>query len=824
MKVTIQVKYIIMQNSLSVPPKDQGDSDSPPGTIQSRRGVQNKSQFRTIAPKIVPRALTSRVLPCHSPSFSDHLNPGPSINSKPLVMPSQNYALMQVAGQEGTFSLIALPHMASAQPIQKPRMPLPENLKLPIPRYQPPRNSKATEKKPSPSSLESSCSKPPVQTQTCPQMSSPRPIHPELPHKTLSSEQAPSRDEAPAALPSEGGLRALGPPLTPSRGDVNAPATLRSSTVQEPAVEQAHTRISETASWAGKKTCHKPSTVHLAKAMTSWSPAVFGNAVQMISSVPKGKLPILPYSRMKTTEFCKIKHIADLPLPGHRAHCDKISSIPEGFNVATKMADKIPVPQVSSRQSPCESAFCPAPKLDPNHKTKLNSGAARRRARKRKLPDEILTFQGKRRKCIINKCRNGKERVKTDPQEPRDQKPVKKYRSIMPKPVLVMPALASLASPAATLQSHTPGSLGQDAALNNSLTSEALGGKQNDSPSTKPILAFKNGRSGLGKPCHRCQVCNHHFEFRQHLQDHMSTHTNRRPYSCRICRKTYVRSGSLSTHMKLHHGESRPRRLLCCEFCTKVFSHVRVYFGHLKEVHRVVISTEPSPSEPQPGDTLKTRDSSVPGTEGSAQRENKSSLEEDLFLNQVDEVKLQIKCGRCQITTQSFAEIKFHLLYVHGEEIQGRPQEGLLPGSKGAQEELVRHAAPYWKQYPERRKLGKPCASGEDLHAFPKLKRQLYLHQRNNAQIQIKNEEAHLGNSELGEDSKGQMHPGPNMSLLYSHSGFNCLLCAQTLGRREDLLHHWEQQHNCEDPSKLWTILNAFCDGAGIQFSKEIEK
>ncbi|KAI2555422.1 ZNF438 isoform 9 [Pan troglodytes] len=67
-----------MQNSVSVPPKDEGESNIPSGTIQSRKGLQNKSQFRTIAPKIVPKVLTSRMLPCHSPSRSDQVRcPGP---------------------------------------------------------------------------------------------------------------------------------------------------------------------------------------------------------------------------------------------------------------------------------------------------------------------------------------------------------------------------------------------------------------------------------------------------------------------------------------------------------------------------------------------------------------------------------------------------------------------------------------------------------------------------------------------------------------------------------------------------------------------------
>ncbi|XP_003903564.1 zinc finger protein 438 isoform X2 [Papio anubis] len=829
-----------MQNSLAVPPKDEGESNIPSGTIQSRKGLQNKSQFRTIAPKIVPKVLTSRMLPCHSPSRSDQVNLGPSINSKPLGMSTQNYALMQVAGQEGTFSLVALPHVASAQPIQKPRMSLPENLKLPIPRYQPPRNSKGSRKKPILIFPKSGCSKAPAQTQMCPQVSPSPPHHPELLYKPSPFEEVPSLEQAPASIGTaaltngsdHGDLR---PPVTNTHGNLNPPATPASSTPDGPA-KQDLTGLSGKPHFVSKVTSSKPSAVasekfkervDLAKTITSLSPTILGNAVPLISSVPKGKLPIPPYSRMKTMEVYKIKSdasIAGFSSPGPKADCDKISSTTEGFNAATKVASKLPVPQVS-QQSPCESAFCPPTKLDLNHKTKLNSGTAKRKGRKRKVPDEILAFQGKRRKCVINKCRDGKERVKNDPQEFRDQKlgTLKKYRSIMPKPIMVIPTLTPLASPA-TLQSQMLGGLGQDVSLNNSLTPKYLGCKQDNSSSPKPSSMFRSGFSGIKKPWHRCHVCNHHFQFKQHLRDHMNTHTNRRPYSCRICRKSYVRPGSLSTHMKLHHGENRLKKLMCCEFCAKVFGHVRVYFGHLKEVHRVVISTEPAASELQPGDIPKNRDMSVRGTEGSLERENKFNLEEDFLLNQADEVKLQIKCGRCQITAQSFAEIKFHLLYVHGEEIQGRLQEGTFPGSKGTQEELVQHASPDWKRHPERGKPEKLHSSEEDSHACPRLKRQLHLHHQNGMEMLMENEGPQSGTNKPRETCQGPECPGLHTVVLWSHSGFNCLLCAEMLGRKEDLLRHWKHQHNCEDPSKLWVVLNTVSNQGVIELSSEAEK
>ena len=178
-----------------------GEPNIPLWAIHAGKGLQNKSQFRTIAPKIAPQVLAPRLLPGLAPSLSDQANPGPSLSSTPLGMPPQNYALMQVAGQEGTFSLVALPHVASVQPIQKPRLPLPENLKLPIPRYQPPRPGTVVRKKPGLGfSSERSCSKP-AQTQAAP---SP-PEHPEPPHKP--SLPKPEPDQAPAALTNRSGHR-----------------------------------------------------------------------------------------------------------------------------------------------------------------------------------------------------------------------------------------------------------------------------------------------------------------------------------------------------------------------------------------------------------------------------------------------------------------------------------------------------------------------------------------------------------------------------------------------------------------------------------------
>ncbi|XP_052583911.1 zinc finger protein 438 isoform X2 [Peromyscus californicus insignis] len=827
-----------MRNSSSVPPKDQvhpqqtrsgsliaqhpihqqqfDESNIPSGTAQSGKSLQNKSQFRTIAPKLVPKVLTSRVLPCPS-SLSDQGSL--ALTSKPLGMPTQNYALMQVAGQEGTFSLFALPNVASAQPVQKPRMSLHENLKLPIPRYQPLSN-KGLRQKQDLSSPKSSWNEPPGPAQTCQMCPSPQ-ARSELPHQTNLLTQMPTLNPSPtirtAALTSSIDHRDSNPLVTNSCGDLKLPA-IPACTTEDSSSPQNLPAIMQKADSARKEVPTKPADASRKEVPTKPAGAgdelreevapahtVFGNVVQLVSSVPKGKLPILPFSKGKATDADD----AEVSSFGYRANCDERLSITERFDAATTMPSKMSALH-GSKQSACESTFCPVTKLDLSHKGKPSSGAAKRRGRKWKVPDEILALQGKRRKFIIGMCGDGVERGRNSPQEPRDQKPKaasRKYRSIMPKPIIIMSALAPLVSPAAALQSQAPSSLGQDVLLNNALPPKCLGSKQSDSPTPKSSSMLRNGFSGIKKPWHMCPVCNHHFQFKHHLLDHMNTHTNRRPYSCGICRKAYVRPGSLSAHMKLHHGESRPKKLVCCEFCAKVFGHVRVYFGHLKEVHRVVISTEPSSSDLQPGDIPKNkdRDACVQGPDGPLERETKSSLEEDFLLNQADEVKLQIRCARCQITAQSFAEIKFHLLHVHGEEIQGRLQEAISPGDRAG--------APHQKPHTERRKQAKPCASVEDSPAFPKVKRQPPPHQ--------KREEV-LAESEGG--PWGRNSPQHPTRLLWSHSGFNCLLCAQRLGRKEDLLLHWAHQHNCEDPTRLWAILGAFSNQGAPEFPSEVKQ
>lgn len=170
----------------------------------------------------------------------------------------------------------------------------------------------------------------------------------------------------------------------------------------------------------------------------------------------------------------------------------------------------------------------------------------------------------------------------------------KKYRSIRPKPILVMKTTVPQLVPLASLSScKNPD---QKLVMGQGISGKTLTVQPSlmSLPTPREQSMPETGRFAYvgSHALHRCTTCSRCFQFKHHLQSHMNS--NLRPYGCPVCRKSYAHSGSLSTHMKLHHSEGRPRKSLRCEFCEKVFGYVGVYFSHLREVHRVILTVEPS--------------------------------------------------------------------------------------------------------------------------------------------------------------------------------------------------------------------------------------
>ncbi|KAL1260757.1 hypothetical protein QQF64_008584 [Cirrhinus molitorella] len=81
-----------------------------------------------------------------------------------------------------------------------------------------------------------------------------------------------------------------------------------------------------------------------------------------------------------------------------------------------------------------------------------------------------------------------------------------------------------------------------------------------------------------GETPFKCEICGKAYALRKSFKTHMLCHSGDRPYKCIACRKAFKWSGSLKMHMKTHTDEKTHK----CETCGKSF---RLY-GNLKRHKR----------------------------------------------------------------------------------------------------------------------------------------------------------------------------------------------------------------------------------------------
>ncbi|XP_007560741.1 zinc finger protein 438 isoform X3 [Poecilia formosa] len=746
-------------------------------------------QFRSIAPKAPavvpsPSPLTPTCQPLSAlPEATTASSP------KSILVPTQNYALMQIAGQDGTFSLVALPPSVSSQTPQQQTQSIQKNLKLPIPRYPSARSKRSSEKVKSPIAVSTKAAfNVPVLPQTksvgsgtsavsklkLEETKHTRETTKESLEKVFLIDPASSDISVTAILP-EKALLCPGSKLEQTSDGNERPAS--ASLVQNlhyPSAASSNSTSNppeETKTTVGL--CQTKSTAAQPQgSITVLSPAIFSKAVQIIPSPPKGKLPILPYAKMKSSLIPATK-LSSLS-PERKGFCGQAGVFTSGDTTSKNMENAEVLRQNQVLNS--------KPSLVP---VTLQKPPGKKRGRKRKTMEDILAFEARKKRSLSFFRR----RV---PEKPPavipgfKQKEVdisKKYRTIRPKPMLVMETVPQLVS----LPTVTSDGQEQELLLGHQLSTSATTKALDCSPQTAPVTlhlrAGSNPKVFIGsRPLHRCSICNRCFQFKHHLQNHMNTHTNSRPYICPLCRKAYAHRGSLSTHMKLHHSEVRPRRSLCCEFCDKVFGYVGVYFRHLREVHRVVLTVEPSISRHEDDVSLEGTVSPEPSDEQDRE----------------DPVELQIKCGRCQATTPTFADMKMHLLYVHEEEVHIRAHDGVAQCvGREVENELVKHAAHYWRQLNEKRNLVKCGSCDEEFFSFSKLKKHIMSHHR-------------VGDGEGDETRSTSPENGSDLGVLAAGAAFNCVLCSKVLDTKELIMEHWRSHHHCEQPVLLWDALSSY--------------
>ncbi|XP_019943320.2 zinc finger protein 438 [Paralichthys olivaceus] len=760
-------------------------------------------QFRSIAPKapaVVPSP-SPAVLSCQPPSALPEATTGSS--PKSIIVPTQNYALMQIAGQDGTFSLVALPPSVSsqAQQQQQPQtQSIQKNLKLPIPRYQPVRSKGTTDKikSPPPSAKIKTATKATVTLQTkvaVGGVSSVINIKQESKHtkETLVPKEEPSEqvilidpsssDISVTALLPDNAVLYPSSQLERAPDGPERPATTGLiQNLQYPpptAVKSSPSQSSEESKTTMRLCQSKPTVPQPQSSITVLSPAIFSKAVQIIPSPPKGKLPILPYSKMKSTLIpaAKLSNVSPekKSFSCQTGHISPIDPTPKTLESAEALSHN----HVSNcaLQTQAKNTFMPVLGI-------LQKPPGKKRGRKRKTMEDILAFEARKKRSLSFFRRRVPEKppAVVPGSKEKEVDISKKYRSIRPKPLLVMETVPQLVSLPGIASDGQEQELILGHQFPTTTTTKALDCPPQPAPVALHLRAASHTRVFIGsRPLHRCPTCSRCFQFKHHLQSHMNSHTNSRPYVCPVCRKAYAHSGSLSTHMKLHHSEVRPRRSLSCEFCEKAFGYVGVYFSHLKEVHKVVLTVEPSISHHEDDMSVEGAHSPDPSDEQDHE----------------DPVELQIKCGRCQAITPTFADMKMHLLYVHREEVKVRLNDGqTVRGCREAENELVKHAAHYWRQLNEKRNLVKCDNCDEEFISFSKLKRHIMSHHR----------------ERKGEDSGTISSPdrGGGLGVLAAGAAFNCVLCSEVLDTKEGVMQHWRSCHHCEQPILLWDALSSY--------------
>lgn len=564
-------------------------------------------QFRSIAPKapaVVPSPCPA-VLSCQTPPVLPEATA--VATSKSIIVPTQNYALMQITGQDGTFSLVALPPSVSSQSAQQqqPVQSLQKNLKLPIPRYQPMRKTGSADKVKSPT-LAAKVTVALKVAEKAPGAS------PSVTRKKTGSKHT----KAAKGLKEEPTEKVL--PIDPVASDISVMSQLPENPVLYPGChlerapdvsEQAATsallpglqfpstaikgssgQYPEEGKTAVRPCQSKAAPAHPQNSFTVLSPAIFSKAIQIIPSPLNGKLPILPYSKMKSALLPAAKTAGSSQENkglSHQAGHKGPAKHPPLFLETAECSDHAPVPKATPELQ-VRATLVPV-------QGSLPKPPSKKRGRKRKTMEDILAFEARKKRSLSFFRRRIPEKPVVSSSKQKEVDISKKYRSIRPKPLLLMETVPQLVSLSAASDAQE-----QELVFGHQLPATVTSKLLDGPPPVQEGLHLRGSchpRVFLGsRPAHRCPTCSRCFQFKHHLQSHMNSHTNSRPHVCPVCRKAYAHSGSLSTHTKLHHSDVRPRRSFCCEFCQKAFGYVGVYFSHLREVHKVFLTVEPSVS------------------------------------------------------------------------------------------------------------------------------------------------------------------------------------------------------------------------------------
>lgn len=105
-------------------------------------------------------------------------------------------------------------------------------------------------------------------------------------------------------------------------------------------------------------------------------------------------------------------------------------------------------------------------------------------------------------------------------------------------------------------------------------------GEAGDSNAVVPPMgeSSNNGRWSSGSQ-HVCHVCGYVAQRRQHLENHLRTHTGERPHHCPQCSYRCSDISNLKKHIRIHSGE-KPFSCPHCSYCTVDSGSLKKHMRH----------------------------------------------------------------------------------------------------------------------------------------------------------------------------------------------------------------------------------------------------
>ena len=80
---------------------------------------------------------------------------------------------------------------------------------------------------------------------------------------------------------------------------------------------------------------------------------------------------------------------------------------------------------------------------------------------------------------------------------------------------------------------------------------------------------------------HMCKVCDRGFKTKKFLQDHVNTHTGRKPHMCKFCNKAFTSTRAMFQHVRYLHIKKKPHKCQNCDYATgelsKLKRHMRIH-------------------------------------------------------------------------------------------------------------------------------------------------------------------------------------------------------------------------------------------------------